>query len=138
MTILHHAINGKTDERALAALGGAPPTNGGESLSPVTEVTDGGAAEAQAQAQAQAPPAPEQTHTFFLDQRLPVIQSVLEFAKAKLWMPEVCMYMCKCAFPRTPRVLFRTWQQALNSSIAFVALSAGFSFGLGFPKWLLV
>lgn len=83
MTMLHHAVNGKTDERALAASAGARPTTGGESLPPVAE---GGEA-------AEAPPAPpsesEPPDTFSLDQRLPAIQSVLEFAKTKLWMPEV-------------------------------------------------
>lgn len=77
--MLHHAVNGKTDELSLAAWTGAPPATGGESLPPVAE---GGGITA-------APPAEQQPHTFMLDQRLPVIQSVLEFAKAKLWMPEV-------------------------------------------------
>eukprot|EP00903_Cladosiphon_okamuranus_P016953 g15628.t1 len=83
MTILHHAVNGNTDKRARAALGGAPAINGGESLSSVVE--GGGAA---VQGQAQDSPAAESSRTFSLDERLPVIQSVLEFAKAKLWMPE--------------------------------------------------
>lgn len=82
MTILHHAVNGDTDERALAASAGPPPIRGGESLPPVTE--GDGAAE--------APPAADQRQMFSLDQRLPVIHSVLAFAKAKLWMPEVCMF----------------------------------------------
>lgn len=81
MTMLHHAVNGKSDERALHAPAGAPPTNDGERLPPV--------AESQEAAEAQPQPATELPHVFSLDQRLPVIQSVLEFARAKLWMPEV-------------------------------------------------
>lgn len=81
MTLLHHAVNGNGDERALAASTGAPPATGGERLPPVTE---GGAA-------AETPIATEPPHMFSLDQRLPVIQSVLEFARTKLWMPEVRM-----------------------------------------------
>lgn len=93
MTILHHAVNGKTDERALAALGGDPPINGGEILPPLAEEEEGGTA-AEEQAGAHAPPASEQPQPFSLDQRLPVIQSALEFAKANLWMPEVGP--CEC------------------------------------------
>lgn len=86
MTLLHHAVNGNTDERALEASNGRPPATGGERLHPLAE--GGGAAEAPP---AMEPPAVELAHTFSLDQRLPVIQSALELAKGKLWMPEVRM-----------------------------------------------
>lgn len=76
--MLHHAVNGKTDEDALAALAG----DGGENLTPVPEGEEA----------AEASPPHERQDAFVLDQRLPVIQSVLEFAKAKLWMPEVSVW----------------------------------------------
>ncbi len=102
--MLHHAINGKSDERARTALdrarassaaaagssrgrgggaggesahGGATPSSVGR-LPTVTE--SGGPVDAGPG---------EDDLPFTLDERLPVIQSVLEFAKAKLWMPEV-------------------------------------------------
>ena len=109
--MLHHAINGKSDERARAALdrarrasssaarggassssrrggeaqGGATPASGVERpLPPVSEVGgpvyarpgEGGVEEGD-------------DLPFTLNERLPVIHSVLEFAREKLWMPEV-------------------------------------------------
>ncbi|CAM9613662.1 unnamed protein product [Scytosiphon promiscuus] len=96
-TILHHAVNGKADESAIARPRAAsstgarqrsastaregdplaePARSSGERLDTVTE--GGGPADAQARAE----------ENLVLDPRLPVIESVLEFARSKMWMPE--------------------------------------------------
>ncbi|CAM9545376.1 unnamed protein product [Pylaiella littoralis] len=103
MTLLHHAVSGKGDQRAstqtataaTAAVTSAgvrtPPTDAEHELEThnietpsagemLATATGEGGDSIEGQASVEAP--------FVLDPRLPVIQSVLEFARENLWMPE--------------------------------------------------
>lgn len=87
MTMLHHAVNGKNDERAAARAAAA--SAGGETHSvpgPFAEgkfATDTGGGDIEEQA--------SEHSSFSLDRRSSVIRSVLAFARKTLWMPEVCI-----------------------------------------------
>lgn len=88
--MLHHAVNGKSDEKAAArAAAAASVSAGGEMHSipgPFAEgkfatVTEEGDIEGQESADS----------SVSLDRRSSVIRSVLAFARKTLWMPEVCI-----------------------------------------------
>lgn len=103
MTLLHHAVNGNRDENATLyaePVSAESPTNTGrrgdtqnratqtarENLATITE----GGYHKQGQE--------EENPSILIDPRSSVIRCVLDFAREKLWMPEVWVTRCSRCF----------------------------------------